>query len=382
MIANIFPAAPAPFNEDGSDDPNNPTRLNTGINDIAIWFEGTVAAADPDYFYIPIPAGNALSAITLQSYQSTDAIAFFALQEGDKFSAGTDTSRMLASRHMGPGDIGKNLLPLLPSPITTGVVLWVNQTGVEARYAFSAEFTVLNGPDILGTNAADTLIGSNAPERIFGLSGDDTITGGLRADTIDGGAGNDTAVYQGVRENYTITRVKEDELLVSYSGPIIAIWPPPPTEGIDTLIGVERIAFSDVNISFGQTSSAAQAFRIYRAAFNRDPMNGDTKGLGYWISQMDKGMDVVSVAAQFIDSPEFRSLYGQSPSNADFLTKVYSNVLDRSPDQAGLSWWINEMAINPTKTWQKVLADFSESSEHQTKLATLIANGIAHDPWH
>jgi len=123
---------------------------------------------------------------------------------------------------------------------------------------------------------------------------------------------------------------------------------------------------------------AGQAYRIYKAAFDRNP---DTGGLGYWIAQMDKGMNVVEVAARFIDSDEFRTLYGQKPSNAEFLTKVYSNVLDRNPDQAGLAWWVSEMSTNPTKTWQKVLADFSESAENQANVASLIANGIPYDPW-
>jgi len=123
---------------------------------------------------------------------------------------------------------------------------------------------------------------------------------------------------------------------------------------------------------------AGQAYRIYKAAFDRNP---DTGGLGYWIAQMDKGMNVVEVAARFIDSDEFRVLYGSKPSNAEFLTKVYSNVLDRNPDQAGLAWWVSEMSTNPTKTWQKVLADFSESAENQANVATLIANGIPYDPW-
>lgn len=124
--------------------------------------------------------------------------------------------------------------------------------------------------------------------------------------------------------------------------------------------------------------NAGQAYRIYKAAFDRAP---DSGGLGYWIAQMDKGMGVVEVAARFIDSSEFGELYGQNPSNAEFLTKVYSNVLDRTPDTGGLEWWVNEMNNNPTKTWQKVLADFSESSENQANVASLIANGIQYDPW-
>jgi hypothetical protein len=136
---------------------------------------------------------------------------------------------------------------------------------------------------------------------------------------------------------------------------------------------VERVAFNDVIVALGQTSNAAQAYRIYKSAFDREP---DFAGLGYWIAQMDKGMGVVEVAARFIDSSEFRELYGQNPSNAEFLTKVYSNVLDRTPDEAGLNWWVNQMNINPNKTWQKVLADFSESTENQANVASLIANGI------
>ena len=119
-------------------------------------------------------------------------------------------------------------------------------------------------------------------------------------------------------------------------------------------------------------------FRSYKAAFDRTP---DTKGLGYWIAQMDQGMDVVEVAARFIDSPEFRQLYGSNVSNATFITNVYNNVLDRNPDDAGLTWWVNEMKTNPSKPWQKVLADFSESAENKANVATLIANGIEYQPW-
>jgi hypothetical protein len=96
---------------------------------------------------------------------------------------------------------------------------------------------------------------------------------------------------------------------------------------------------------------------------------------------MDKGMSVVEVASRFIDSAEFKDLYGQTPSNTEFLTKVYSNVLDRTPDATGIDWWVNEMKTNPTKTWQKVLADFAESSENQSGVANLIGNGITYEPW-
>ena len=110
-------------------------------------------------------------------------------------------------------------------------------------------------------------------------------------------------------------------------------------------------------------------------------MIGDTAGLGYWIAQMDAGMSMTEVAARFIDSTEFRSLYGTAPTNGEFLTKVYNNVLDRDPDSDGYAWWTDQLANNPEKTWQKVLADFSESAENQANVASLIGDGITYDAW-
>jgi hypothetical protein len=141
---------------------------------------------------------------------------------------------------------------------------------------------------------------------------------------------------------------------------------------------VERFLFEDKALAIDINAVPGQAYRIYKAAFDRTP---DVSGLGYWIAQMDTGMDVVEVAARFIDSPEFSQLYGSNVSNATFITNIYKNVLDRNPDYTGLAWWVNEMQTNPSKTWQKVLADFSESAENKANVAALIANGITYDPW-
>ncbi len=146
---------------------------------------------------------------------------------------------------------------------------------------------------------------------------------------------------------------------------------------IDQLYGVERISFqkSRHSIALDTGGSPGSVYRLYKAAFARDPIQ-DTGGIGYWIAQMDNGMTLVEVAARFIDSSEFKKIYGETPSNGDFLTRLYSNVLNRAPDAAGLDWWINEMKTNPAKSWEKVLADFSESKENKDAVASLIAEGI------
>jgi cyclophilin family peptidyl-prolyl cis-trans isomerase len=150
---------------------------------------------------------------------------------------------------------------------------------------------------------------------------------------------------------------------------------------IAKLVGYKRALLNDKAIGLDLDGSAGKAYRVYKAAFDRDPMQGDTVGLGFWIAQIDNGVDMVEVAARFIDSNEFRSLYGQSPTNGDFLIGLYRNVLDRAPDAGGYAWWTDQLENNPEKTWQKVLADFSESPENQANVAELIGNGIYFDPW-
>ncbi len=115
---------------------------------------------------------------------------------------------------------------------------------------------------------------------------------------------------------------------------------------------------------------------MYQAAFNRTP---DLAGLGYWIGQMDSGMDVVEVAARFIDSAEFRDLYGTNPTTSQTVTAIHNNVLHRNPDQAGHDFYVNQI-VSHQKTLPKVLADFSESPENQAQVIGVIENGIQYTP--
>jgi len=191
-------------------------------------------------------------------------------------------------------------------------------------------------------------------------------------------AGNGDEVFQGSDDRIDIVKqsAKMYGSQIQKMGHTIVVIDNLGSGGSDTLVKIDRIVFSDTALAFDLTGNAGQAYRVYKAAFARDPMSGDKAGLGYWIAQIDRGMDMVEVAARFIDSPEFRGLYGQNPSNADFLTKVYTNVLGRTPDQGGYNWWLNELNTNPTKTKAKVLADFAESQENKDSVATLIGNGI------
>ena len=141
----------------------------------------------------------------------------------------------------------------------------------------------------------------------------------------------------------------------------------------------DRLIFEDKVIANASDVNASMAFRLYEAVFNRNPMEGDTAGLGYWVGEIDAGMTLEDVAVRFIDSSEFVAAYGASPDNATFLTKLYENILDRSPDSEGYGWWLNELNTNSERTQAKVLAEFAESDENQMAVADLVATGIVYD---
>jgi hypothetical protein len=189
---------------------------------------------------------------------------------------------------------------------------------------------------------------------------------------VIGGSGSDSFKASGRHFfDYDVEKKNNQTILRRYDN-----------DEVDILIDIEKIYFSNNKvISFDHTQQAGKALRIYKAAFNRDPMKSDQGGLGFWIAKMEQGMDQLEVSARFVDSDEFRSLYGTNPTNAQFLTKLYQNVLGRAPEATGYNWWLNELNTNPSKTKAKALADFAESGENQAGVASLIGNGITYEPW-
>ena len=267
----------------------------------------------------------------------------------------------------------------LTTPDVTSLELWYTVDGVTDTVTLtpaskirataldlSDPEQIIRGDDVIRVNGTGAQGFSSGP-------GNDVLYPGRGSAEFDMGQDFDTVIFQASQSGFSISRGTDGSVVVNGNS---AGW------GTVTLTDVERIVFNDSTVGFDTgDSSLGQAYRIYKAAFDRDPMDGDTAGLGYWIAQIDNGMDMVEIAARFIDSEEFRSLYGQNPKNGEFLNKVYLNVLDRLPDSGGYSWWIDQLENNPEKTWQKVLADFSESPENQANVAELIANGIVFDPW-
>lgn len=122
---------------------------------------------------------------------------------------------------------------------------------------------------------------------------------------------------------------------------------------------------------------AGQAYRLYAAAFDRTP---DPAGLGYWIDMMDKGVSLRAAAAGFTGSQEFIDLYGAHTSDAQFVDLLYQNTLHRAPDADGRQFWVDAMQLQGAQR-EELLAQFSESPENQAQVIGAIQDGIVFTPW-
>ena len=126
---------------------------------------------------------------------------------------------------------------------------------------------------------------------------------------------------------------------------------------------------------FDTEGSAGQIYRLYQTAFDRAP---DLAGFGGWLHLMDHGMVLEKAASGFVGSVEFQSIYGESPTDAQFVTLLYNNALARPPDPSGYDYWTDQLAHGMSR--EQVLIGFSESAENQAALIGAIENGMAYLP--
>ncbi len=124
-------------------------------------------------------------------------------------------------------------------------------------------------------------------------------------------------------------------------------------------------------MAFDMNGNMGQVYRLYQAAFDRTP---DIGGVGGWTQGMNNGMSLKQVATGFLSSPEFKALYGDNPTNAEFVTLLYNNVLHRAPDTAGYNDWMNGLAHGTSR--EDLLIGFSESLENQLSLVGIVQTGI------
>ncbi len=262
------------------------------------------------------------------------------------------------------------------------------------------------GNDLLqGDDGNDTLDGGLGQDDLIGGEGRDRLTGGLGSDKLDGGDGIDTAIFEKSRASYKTEKLDQDD---------ITIWKVTDlaTGDVDELRNIEKLEFAVVSsnlyqnplkptqteINLDTAGTAAVAYRVYKAAFAREP---DFEGLGYWVSVLDQYLDpklspeknpfLLDIAKTFVESTEFKTKYGNNGddvTNEGYVLNLYLNALGRDPRipdaqgklDPGYPYWV-KVLDGKEASRSDVFVYFSESAENKASVAEVIATGVEYVPY-
>lgn len=169
-----------------------------------------------------------------------------------------------------------------------------------------------DGDDVIQGDWTYSVEGWNGDDILSGGAGDDRITGGEDSDRIDGGTGHDIAIFRGLRSGYSISTVDGVTTVMG-------------RDGVDTLIGVEKVQFTDgVFDPQGRLLERLVDERPLADTIAGTPDNdiisaggGDdviTPGLGHDVIDGGAGYDIVNLSGP-------RSQYSILPVGDDFLLK-------------------------------------------------------------
>ncbi|MBV7537413.1 DUF4214 domain-containing protein [Duganella sp. sic0402] len=171
----------------------------------------------------------------------------------------------------------------------------------------------------------------------------------------------DGAKFSGKRANYSVEKKETGYVFTDNVG----------SDGVQVVRNPFRLDFTDTSLAFDADGNAGTAYLMYQAAFNRKP---DLVGLGFWIKRMDAGLTAQELAAGFVNSPEFKRVYGANPTSDELVKAMYRNTLHREPEPAGYRYWLNLLS-NGLSTESMLLA-FAASQENRQQVAPDISLGI------
>jgi hypothetical protein len=211
------------------------------------------------------------------------------------------------------------------------------------------------------------------------------VTASGASQTIQGPSNLATVVvFSGTASQYTLS---------APGGGVVDVAGSSGTTAIGDAVALQ---FSDRTLTVTANHSLAEDVALlYQGALGRSP---DPAGLLSWItlanalpaSEQAMGAYVLSdvsgnyngtlsIAGGFTNSAEFQTKYG-SLSDAQFVTQLYANVLDRAPDAGGYATWMGELSAGQTR--EHVLIGFADSAEAISNAANgFVGQSGAHAAW-
>jgi hypothetical protein len=196
-----------------------------------------------------------------------------------------------------------------------------------------------NGDNVVIANSGDNQISTG--------TGRDTIYTGTGNDTVDAGEGYDVAHVAGSRADFA----------ASVSGNSLNL------NGGDHAVSTSNVEFisfdNGESIVVASTNEEAAALRLYNGLLGRD---ADAGGAEAW-ANVASGTALTDIAQGFLNSSEF-----QNNMNSEFIQSVYSTLLGRDADAGGEEAWLNLLANGASRA--DVIAGLSNSDEGKAAIAS------------
>lgn len=186
---------------------------------------------------------------------------------------------------------------------------------------------------------------SDEPDNTPGQDSD-TPSGGSEDETNDEQTNGEVIQLEGQQSDYTV-QLSEDTIVV--------VDRKNPDEAIDISDDNIRLVFEENIQKFSpdgmqldhyngivdlESQELVSLTELYIAYFGRAP---DALGLHYWGSRFADGLTLEQIAERFSTSAEAQTAFPPDTMTQEFVETVYNNVLGRSADEAGLTYWVDKL---------------------------------------
>lgn len=169
-----------------------------------------------------------------------------------------------------------------------------------------------------------TRTGTAGNDFIFGGVSADVLVGGAGSDLLHGGRGIDTAMFQGNRADFDI----------AYGHGKVTVTSRADGGSVDTLVNVERIAFTDGAVDVETDVATLNLATLYGRVLDRQ---ADLAGLQFSLSAQEDGMSEGRLLLNLLQSPEAIAKGVGAPIGGLTVEGVYQAVFAADGPEGGLA---------------------------------------------
>ncbi len=228
--------------------------------------------------------------------------------------------------------------------------------------------------DFIRAGSGNTMIsGLAGNDTLIGSTGNDFVIGGAGNDLIEGGAGTDTAQLSGSRISYTLVKTSSGFTLTDSTG----------RDGADTMIGVERLKFTDRGVALDTFASqaAGQTQLLLGAVLGKELLATKKPLIGTALDLFDQGFTVQQLSGAVMRLDIWNALANGGKtgvSNTQIAQYLLTTVNKVAPDTATLTAAVAALNAETDAAQGNFLSTLAISAANQVQvgLVGLAATGL------